>query len=283
MAAFDPHAYAIAVEAWRARYAGREDALEATWARAEIEERRAEAIFLAGEAGAATHYHAALRALVPQGARFDSAEENDRRMQAYRRITERLYQIGPDGRSRSAPLQPPAPAAFAPPALPPPPPPAPAAFAAPAFPPPPPRSHIDQLHRDADHWHRYRLASLWFDAARMLAPRFPRQAARACEWSVRYYERYREDWSAHLPASRWDSDGGAEMAEVRSFAAGLGAGDPDASPPLWVERLTDGDWVAALDALGAGAPDPNLRPLALLLADACVCGGLPDAAARLLR
>jgi hypothetical protein len=266
MAAFDPHAYATAVEAWRAEYAGREDALEATWARAAIEERRAEAIFLAGEAGAAAHYHAALRALVPQGARFDSAEENDRRMQAYSRITERLYQIGPDGRSRFAP----------------PPQAAPAPLAAPA-PPPPPRSHIDQLHRDADHWHRYRLASLWFDAARTLAPRFPRQAARACAWSVRYFERYREDWSAHLPASRWDSDGGAEMAEVRSFAAGLGAGDPDASPPLWVDRLTDGDWVAALDALGAGAPDPDLRPLVLLLADACVCGGLPDAAERLLR
>ena len=122
------------------------------------------------------------------------------------------------------------------------------------------RTGLDQLYRDGDHWHDHHLGELWLAAARELAPNHPADAQRACQWSHHYFELYNKAWTAHLPASRWDSDGGAEMMEVQEFDGALvtdGAGSP---VPDWVAGMLEGDWRKALAALGGGASGPEKEP-----------------------
>ena len=77
--------------------------LEGTWELAETEELLGDSLFFNGESGAAVHYQAAQRALMPLGVVFSSREENDRRMEAFQRIVTKLYGIGGDGKARASP------------------------------------------------------------------------------------------------------------------------------------------------------------------------------------
>ena len=83
----------------------------------------------------------------------------------------------------------------------------------------------------ADHWTDLGLGDRWREAGEALGP-YPEGARRAYAWSVYFYERYHRSWSAHLPASRWDSDGGGEMMEVHELAQALVANPSEAPLPI---------------------------------------------------
>jgi hypothetical protein len=265
--------FADALAAWSAEFSAREDSLEASWERAGLEERWGDSLFFGGEPGCAAHYQAAQRALAPQGTIFSSLEENERRMDAYTRLTNKLYAVGPDGRSRPGhDAQP-----------------------HPRFHPivrqnasKPERQEavrdaskmramketaLGQLYRDSDHWRHHLLGNLWLEAARALASSNPADARRACEWSRNYFELYNRAWSAHLPASRWDSDGGAEMEDVQTLEDSLADGGPESPPPDWARLLLAGDWLGARAAFAGDAPAPEFKPLAVILDDACQTAG----------
>jgi hypothetical protein len=245
---------------------------EASWELAALEECRGDALFFADEAGAASHYRAACAALLPPGRMWDSREENDRRMEAHRRVTEKLYAIDPYGKAREGHNGQPHP----------------------AFRPPEPKPTIAErraaaqalrrdndirktewasLFRDAGHWQFYELAGKWRDAGDALAASHPTAARCAFAWSLFYFEEYNREWTAHLPASRWDSDGGIEMSEVQERCDSLAAADAGDSLPAWIESLLAGDWRAAQVELGAGVP-PEWRPLGALLDEAGRAAGV---------
>ena len=263
-----PNDYAAEFSAWQLEYTGREDSLDASWALATIEEQWGDSLFFSGAPDSAVHYRAAQRSLVPPGALFSSSEENERRMEAHRRLTDKLYAIGPDGLPR-----PETPArgtddrflssvnfstkpCLAKPCL------------------TKPQTALGQLDDPGNHW-RYRdLGDLWLAAARALGPRHPADARRACQWSRHYLELYNRAWTAHLPASRWDSDGGSEIAEVQDLENALPADIEETPSPEWVAMLLDGDWQGALAACGDLPPAPEFKPLNAILADACQVAGL---------
>jgi hypothetical protein len=220
-----PEQYAERIASWRAEFAGREDSLEATWELAQIEE-------------AAGHYQEAQRTLVPPGVRFTSAEQNQRRMNAFQRLTEKLYELGPDGKPRGSVQESKAERR--------------AAVEAAVEKRTLDETPFGQLYRNADHWTHHAVAESWLTAARELAPSHPEEARRACAWSSHYFEKYAQAWSAHLPASRWDSDGGQEMMEVNELESSLsGTGGPDL--PEWVRQLLNGD----CDTAAALFPDES--------------------------
>ncbi len=261
-----------ALDTWRTKFAGREDSLDATWELAAIEEQCGDTLFESGEKGSRAHYMAAQRALIPRGTIFSSREENDRRMEAYTRLTNKLYEIGGDGRRRG--WQPPSPPE------PPPPPPRPVEKAGRAE----RRATVQNKARKRErrdtelglqyhaegHFGIYELARKWFDAAKALAPNYPDAARTACQWSRHCFERYNDEWTAHLPASRWDSDGGQELSEVVEFQNSLGTAD--AAPPAWAELFLKGEVRRAVRALEE--PPPEFQPLAALLATARHFAGL---------
>jgi hypothetical protein len=245
---------------------------EASWELAAIEECRGDARFFTGEAGAAPHYRAACAALFPQGRVWDSREENDRRMEAHRRVTDKLYAIDPYGKAREGQQGQPHP----------------------DFRPPEPKPSIAErraaalalrrdndirktewaaLFRDAGHWQFHELGDKWRDAGDALAGSHADAARRAFAWSLYYFEQYNREWTAHLPASRWDSDGGIEMSEVQQRCDSLAAADDADSLPTWIESLLAGDWRAAQVELGAAAP-PEWGPLGALLDEARRAAGL---------
>jgi hypothetical protein len=249
--------FPAAIAAWTAKFAGAEGSLDATWELAGIEERWADSLFLGGEPGSAGHYHAALRALVPPGTRFESREENDRRMEAHTRISNKLYDVGPDGRARS-------------------------------YKPPVAaegkterretvhrarrartkrESELGRVHQFGGHHHDYELGAMWHDAANALAPGYPAQASSACDWSRHYFELYNKAWTAHLPASRWDSDGEQEISEVLALKDSLATSSAKL-PPAWVAMLIDGELRRAIAAFPKHPPPPEFEPLAAILADA---------------
>ena len=248
-----PHSdWAGAHAAWKQQFAGREDAPDASWELARIEECQGDSFFFAGEAGAAPHYHAACAALAPPAAHWASREENDRRMEAHARVTAKLYAIDPYGKARPSQDG---------------------------------RPHPDfrlteqhtawaALFRDSGHWQSYSLGGDWREAGQALAASYPEAARRAFSWSLYYYECYNRDWTAHLPASRWDTDGGQDMMEVQELIDSLPGDDPGAPPPSWIEHLLDGDWRAALDTLGADPPS-EFQPLIALLDEARRAAGFP--------
>lgn len=289
-ARLDEGDFSGALADWKAEFGGREELLEASWERAEIEERWGDSLFFGGEPGSAAHYQAAQRALVPPGTMFSSSAESERRMEAHGRLTNKLYAIGPDGKPRPRHDAQPHPRFN------------PIVRGKETAPEPPKKSkaerreailrarqtktreqtELGQLHHDSDHWRHHHLGELWLEAAKALALNHPRDAHRACEWSRHYFELYNKAWSAHLPASRWDSDGGAEMMDVQNLESSLATGLPESPPPDWAPLLLEGDWQGALAAFGGDAPAPEFKPLAILLADACQTAGREDAARELL-
>jgi hypothetical protein len=287
-----PHSdWAGARTAWEEQFAGRKDAPEASWELARIEECEGDSFFFAEEAGAAPHYHAACAALAPPGAQWDSREENDRRMEAHARVTAKLYAIDPYGKARPSHDGRPHPD-FRPPDR------------REESPEPAPRVEPLQqsraemlqerraaalhlrstnfmqqtdwaaLFRDSGHWQFYTLGGEWRQAGEALAASYPEAARRAFRWSVYYYECYNRDWTAHLPASRWDTDGGQDLMEVQELIDSLPGDAPGAPLPEWIEHLLDGNWRQALDALSADRP-PEFRPLISLLDEACRAAGIP--------
>ncbi len=258
---------AAARAAWQQDFAADGDSPQATWELAEIEERWGDALFFAGESGAAAHYQAAWRALAPPGARFSSLEESERRMAAYARVTVKLQAIDPHGKARTGNSGEPHPNFHAielPKPAPEPVKPAPEAVEAP---PPVPRqqSGFADLFRMSDHWRHCGLGAKWRDAGRELAAAFPEAARCAYQWSLDYFTLYNQAWTAHLPASRWDPDGGEDIEEVQSLMSCLGDNRPDAALPAWVEALLAGDWQRASAALGDTVAPPEFKAVAAVL------------------
>jgi hypothetical protein len=251
-----PHSdWAGARAAWKEQFAGREDAPDASWELARIEECQGDSLFFAGEAGATPYYHAARAALAPPAAQWASREESDRRMEAYARVTAKLYAIDPYGKARPSHEGRPHPDfRFADWAI--------------------EQTDWAALFRDSGHWQFYNLGGEWREAGQALAASYPEAARRAFSWSLYYYECYNRDWTAHLPASRWDTDGGQDMAEVQELIDSLPADERGTPAPSWVEHLLDGNWRAALDTLGTDRPS-EFRPLIVLLDEACRAAGIP--------
>ena len=269
-----------ALEAWRMEFAGREESHEATWELAEIEERWGDSLFFGGESGSAEHYRRAQRALFPLGAVFSSGSESDRRMEAHQRLVDKLYAVGPDGKARADNRAQPHPCFSAPPGKPI------SERLAAVFHARETRATqetgLDRLYRDSDHWRHHNLGDLWLDAARSLAADRPAAARIACQWSRHYFELYNKAWNAHMPASRWDSDGGAEIMDVQTLQDSLPAAGPESPLQIWMSLLLEGDWIAALAAFGNATPGLDGKPLAALLADACQAAGRQDDAQRVL-
>jgi hypothetical protein len=268
--------------AWNQKFDGREDSLDASWELAAIEECWGDSLFFAGESGAAPHYKTACAALAPPGQQWTSLDENDRRMEAHGRITNKLYAIDPSGIARPSHDGRPHPN-FSP-ATPPPEPPKPSIAER--------RAAVGQLRqtnaiqrtewaalfRDAGHWQFYELGIKWREAGEALAAPHPPGAQRAFAWSLYYFERYNKEWTTHLPASRWDTDGAEDMMEVHNLTDSLDGASSGPPLPDWAESLLAGDWRAAHSALGADTPAPEFQPLAALLAEACRTAGLsPEA------
>lgn len=288
-ARLDEADYSGALAAWRTEFGGREDSHAATWELAGLEERWGDSLFFGAEPGSLAHYQAAQRALVPPGTTFSSSQESERRMEAYARLTDKLYAIAPDGTPRPGHNGQPHPR-FQP-----------IARRKETAPAPPAKSkaerreavltarqtrtkhqtELGQLPDDGDHWRYHRLGESWLAAAHALASNHPDDARRACNWSLHYFELYNKAWTAHLPASRWDPDGGEEIMEVQNLENSLAASMPQSPPPDWVPLLLEGAWQHALAAFG-GEPAPEFKPLARLLADACQTAGRPEAAQRVL-
>ena len=276
--------------AWAEKFAGHEETLPATWELAEIEERWGDSLFFSAAPGAAPHYHASRGALVPPGSRFSSAEENARRMQAHQRVTGKIYAIDPYGKARDGNHAQPHPNSRLTPRR------------RPHQPEPPQPSFTERraavlqlrqanewqqtglarLFQEGGHWCDYDLAAQWREAGRALAASHPAAARLACAWSIHYFERYHRDWTAHLPASRWDSDGGTEMMEVQDLANSLADPSSEAPLPPWIGALLAGDWQAALAATDNRPAEPAFKPLAELLAAVCRAAGREDAARQLL-
>ena len=84
------------------------------------------------------------------------------------------------------------------------------------------------------------LGDRWLAAAQALAEDWPASARRALAWSGWFFRTYNADWTAHLPASRWDSDGseGFEAADALREQL-VGRGDCG-EPPLWAHELLAG-------------------------------------------
>jgi hypothetical protein len=272
------------------------DPLEGTWELAESEELIGDSLFFTGQPGAAGHYQAAQRALMPLGVLFTSREENDRRMEAFQRIVTKLYGIGGDGMARSSHDGQPHPNYIPPPPPPPVEPPAdipviPDLVEAPVEPPaqiPLTPALVKQMMREAkaraeselgktlttdNWWIDYRVATLWFEAAKILGPNYPTEARAACDWSLDHYNAYGEAWSAHLPASRWDSDGGWERCEVSDFKKTLSPEPSSSTAPEWIGLLIAGDWRKSLAATEGDETAKEFQPMIDILTEASKAAG----------
>ncbi|MGC4049744.1 MAG: hypothetical protein QM757_09555 [Paludibaculum sp.] len=282
----DEGAFEAALDAWQAAFAGADDSLDATWARAEIEERWGDHFFFGKLIGASGHYHAALRWLVPQGMLFTSIEENDRRMEAHGRVMDKLYAVDGSGFPRPGNDGRPHPNAK-------------------LLAPPPQRVTLPEppvmvarreavlrardvrkrrelpaaaLFRDAGHWDHYQLGRMWSDAGKALAPALPDEARRAYAWSQHWFELYNTEWTANLPASRWDSDGGQEIMEAQEASAALAEEAPGSECPVWIGALLDGRWREAVSALDGQKPPADYASLATILFFICRAAGHEEAA-----
>jgi hypothetical protein len=271
---------AAARAVWQEKFSIDSDSLEATWELAEIEERWGDALFFSGEDGAAMHYQAAWRALMPLGTVFSSWEEGQRRMEAYGRVSVKLQAIDPYGKARAGN------SAQAHPNF--------HAVELPANPAPEPvklepgpqqsspaverqQSDLARVLHSDDHWRHYDLGSRWRETGKELAAIFPESARCAYRWSVDYFELYNRAWNAHMPASRWDSDGGEEIMEVQRMMKALDDSPPGPPPPAWIEALVAGDWRRAWAALGGTVLPPEFNAAAELLSEASrIAGEKPD-------
>jgi hypothetical protein len=130
------------------------------------------------------------------------------------------------------------------------------------------------LFRDAGHWVFYELAMKWRGAGEALTASCPDAARRAFAWSIYYFDGYNREWTAHLPASRWDPDGTLELVEAQELSDALAAGGGAAALPGWVESLLAGDWRSADSDLGEHPPAPEFQLLGALLDEARRTAGL---------
>jgi hypothetical protein len=225
--------------AWEEEFAGREDSFDASWELAEVEERWGDSLFFGGEPGADAHFQASRVALVPPGTQFSSRGENDRRMAAHHRVTNKLYAIDSYGKPRPGHDGQPHPNSCR--------------TRQRAQPEPQPsrptlserraaavkarqttalqQTESGRLFQRGDHWLYRDLGNQWCDAGRALAGSHPLGARRAFAWSMHYFEQYNKAWTAHLPASRWDSDGGEEMMKVRNLTNSLAESQPETPLP----------------------------------------------------
>jgi hypothetical protein len=262
---------AAARAVWQDKFSTDRDSLEATWELAEIEERWGDSLFFSGVDGAAMHYQAAWRALMPLGTVFSSWEEGERRMEAYGRVSLKLQAIDPYGKARTgnSAQRHPNFHAVEPPAKP---------ALEPMKPAPGPaknsplverqQSDLARILHSDDHWRHYDLASRWREIGKELAAAFPEGARQAYRWSVDYFVLYNQAWNAHMPASRFDSDGGEEIMEVQHMMKALDDSPPGPPLPTWIEALLAGDWQRALAALGDSVPPPEFEEAADLLSEA---------------
>jgi hypothetical protein len=264
--------------AWQQEFAGREGSLEASWELSVIEERWGDSFFFAAEPGAAAHFEAARAALIPPGTRFPSPEENDRRMEAHQRLTGKLYAIDPHGMPRHGHDARPHPDSCRTK-------PRTRAEPSPSRPSVAERreaalkirqtttiqqTDLARLFQNGDPWGYLDLGSQWRAAGDALTGSHPSSARRAYAWSLHYFELYNRAWTAHLPASRWDPDGGQEIGEIEDLTASLEDRTNDAPLPGWVESLLAGDWKGALSAAASEPPVPAFQALAGLLKNARV-------------
>lgn len=273
--------FAAALESWAQAFAADPASMEATWLLAEIEERWGDSFFFATRSGAAGHYHATLRALVPQGVQLTSAEENNRRMLAHGRVVNKLYAIDGSGRPRTGHDAQPHPNSR----------PVPPPVVMEEVPPKPSiaercetvrqarsqrersQTPLGQLFRDSGHWRFHDLGRLWAQAGTALAPNWPAEANRAYSWSLHFFGLYNREWSANLPASRWDSDGCQEMAEVQGLIDALGPALVREPCPAWILALLEGDWRGAWEEFGETVCPPELEPLLKLMIQAQIASG----------
>jgi len=129
-----------------------------------------------------------------------------------------------------------------------------------------PSAHpFEQLFQNSGHWQFHSLGSHWREAGKALAALHPDAARRAYVWSTTYFTLYNKAWTAHLPASRFDSDGGEELMEVQALAQSLSQSASGADLPEWMEALLQGDWETSAAKLGSQPPAPDFQPLAAIL------------------
>lgn len=336
--------YRAALAALAAEFRGREESLEATYRLAELHELWGDAEFFGAGKDGPPHYRHAMSLLFPTGLMFDNAEEHDRRMAAYSRMSdkirsvngygyareqdlpscephpdfrmsaERLAEIGAIGERLAAEREAEAarpkgilpftwPSEEAPeyelaePLLPAPPPPR------PVLPPPvdtsfgisldrqprapepdpPPRSPARrdgwaELAND-DHWRCHSLGSALREAGDLLSEINDELAAEAYDRSLTFFEAYSRAWTANLPASRWDSDGGQEMAQVSARRGALRR--VSKTVPPWVRWVFAGNWQRALAALPDEHPGEVWKPVLTVLAYAPPVPGHAEAERRL--
>jgi hypothetical protein len=134
-------------------------------------------------------------------------------------------------------------------------------------------SEYARLFQDRDHWCYYELGAKWRDAGNALAVMHPEVAHRAYSWSLYFLGLYEEAWTRHLPASRWDSDGRAEMTAVRNLADSLPSRSSEVLLPAWVEAFLQGDWQCASAGAGESPTPPEWSSLSVLLAEARLAAG----------
>lgn len=218
---------------------------------------------------------------MPPGVVFSSRDENDRRMEAFQRIARKLYAICADGKAGSShdckahPDYVPQRKAESP---------AEHTNEAPvvlssSVPKTRLESELGKLLSIGDWWTDYRLGMLWFEAAKILAASYPTESRAACEWSLEHFQKYTRDWTVHLPASRWDSDGHTEMEEVNNVKNTL-SGETPLSAPHWVCLLLAGDWRESLAAFESDATVDGFQLMVEILAEACKKADQPDAPLR---
>ena len=259
--------FAGAREAWREQWTRREDDLAALWELAEIEERWGDWLLSAEEAGSTGHFHAALKALIPTGSIFTQREENDQRMEAFTRTFEKLQSVDSYWKVRDGEAGRPHPNSQPRPERPKPVEERKDAAVEMHETRPTEQPELIRLFLSSGHWGFSSLAFQFREAGKALAARYPDAARLAFGWSIYYFEAYNREWTAHLPASRWESDGGLEMIEVEEMTSAL-APDGGESPPDWVEQLLAGRPAAALKSLAGDRPAPEFEVLGKLL-DSC--------------
>lgn len=122
------------------------------------------------------------------------------------------------------------------------------------------------------------------DALRAAAPAC---AALAYDHAEAQYVAYDREWTAHLPASRFDADGGAWLAPLRVKQDALAAAGAPGAPTSWVESLCAGTIEAALAAYerapgedGDGLDPAGRKAAHALLAAHAARLGLTDACVR---
>lgn len=131
------------------------------------------------------------------------------------------------------------------------------------------QTEFAQLYRAKGHWGFYDMAALWREAGKSLATLYPQAAHQAFDWSRYFFEFYNKEWTAYLPASRWNSDGGYEIQEVIEFQNALASASPEGTPPLprWAECLLDGQASEAVASLREAVPESMALLLPIL--DGC--------------